>query len=101
MSWNMSRSSPIWPSLPGVILYAVAVLAVAAAVDAGLVVERFLQTAPFVSLFLCAILFAAWLGGAGPGLLATGLSVLAFEYYFIPQRIRLPFWTYRASPFLR
>jgi PAS domain S-box-containing protein len=84
MSWNMSRSSPIWPSLPGVILYAVAVLAVAAAVVAGLVVERFLQTAPFVSLFLCAILFAAWLGGAGPGLLATGLSVLAFEYYFIP-----------------
>ena len=80
----MSRSSSLRPSLPGVFLYAVAVLAVAAAVVAGLVVDRFLQTAPFVSLFLCAILFAAWLGGAGPGLLATGLSVLAFDYYFIP-----------------
>ena len=50
----------------------------------GLVVDRFLHTAPFVSLFLCAILLAAWLGGAGPGLLATGLSILAFKYYFIP-----------------
>ena len=83
----MPRSNSRWPSVSGVILsYAVAVLAVAAAVVAGLVVDRFLQTAPFVSLFLCAILFAAWVGGAGPGLLATGLSILAFDYYFIPPR---------------
>ena len=81
----MARSSPLWPSAPGAILrYAVAVLAVAAAAVAGLLLDRFLQTVPFVSLFLCAILFAAWLGGAGPGLLATGLSILAFYYYFIP-----------------
>jgi len=81
------RSSPRWPSISGVILsYAVAVLAVAAAVVAGLLVDRFLQTAPFVSLFLCAILFAAWVGGAGPGLLATGLSILAFDFFFIPPR---------------
>ena len=81
----MARSSPLWPATSGAILhYAVAVLAVAAAVVGGLVADRLLQTAPFVSLFLCAILFAAWLGGAGPGLLAAGLSVLAFDYYFIP-----------------
>jgi PAS domain S-box-containing protein len=81
----MARSSPLWPSAPDAILrYAVAVLAVAAAAVAGLLLDRFLQTVPFVSLFLCAILFAAWLGGAGPGLLATGLSILAFYYYFIP-----------------
>jgi K+-sensing histidine kinase KdpD len=60
------------------------ILAVAAAVVAGVLADRLLQTAPFVSLFLCAILFAAWLGGAGPGLLAAGLSTLAFDYYFIP-----------------
>ena len=83
----MPRSSPRWPSISGVILsYAVAVLAVAAAVVTGLLVDRFLQTAPFVSLFLCAILFAAWVGGAGPGLLATGLSILAFDFFFIPPR---------------
>ena len=28
--------------------------------------------------------FAAWLGGVGPGLLAAGLSILAFYYYFVP-----------------
>ena len=81
----MARSSPLWPSAPGAILrYAVAVLAVAAAAVVGLLLDRFLQTAPTVSLFLCAVLFAAWFGGAGPGLLATGLSIPTFDYYFIP-----------------
>jgi len=81
----MARSSPQWPSAPGAILhYAVAVLAVAAAAVVGWLLDRFLHTAPFVSLFLCAVFLAAWLGGAGPGLLATGLSILIFDYYFIP-----------------
>ena len=81
----MSRSSPLWPSVPGTILYyVIAVLAVAAAVIAGMLVDRFLQSAPFVSLFLCAVLVAARLGGVGPGVLATALSILAFQYFFIP-----------------
>jgi PAS domain S-box-containing protein len=81
----VSRSSPLWPAVPRIVLhYAVAILAVAAAVVAGLVLDHFLQTAPVVSLFLCMILLAAWLGGAGPGLLATALSILALDYYFIP-----------------
>lgn len=81
----MARLSPLWPFAPGAILhYAVAVLAVAAAVAAGLLLESVLQTTPFVSLFLCAILFAAWLGGAGPGLLATSVSVVTFAYFFLP-----------------
>src|SRR6266478_3402345 len=75
---SMARSNPLWPSAPG------AILAVAAAAVVGLLLDRFLQTAPTVSLFLCAVLFAAWFGGAGPGLLATGLSILTFDYYFIP-----------------
>jgi len=81
----VSRSSPLWPAVPRIVLhYAVAILAVAAAVVAGLLLDHFLQAAPVVSLFLCMILLAAWLGGAGPGLLATALSVLALDYYFIP-----------------
>ena len=81
----MARSSPLSLATSGAILpYAVAVLAVAAAVVAGVAADRLLQTSPFVSLFLCAILFAAWFGGAGPGLLAAGLSILAFDYFFIP-----------------
>src|SRR5215475_8438433 len=76
---NVPQSSPPWPSLRGAIPhYVAAVLAVAAAVVAGLLVDRFLQSAPFVSLFLCAILLAAWLGGLGPGLLAIGLSHSGF-----------------------
>ena len=42
-----------------------------------------LESAP-VSLFLCAVMFSAWLGGVGPGLLATVLSALAFYYSFLP-----------------
>jgi PAS domain S-box-containing protein len=80
----VSRSSPLWPSVPKVIFhYGVAVLAVAAAVGVGRVVDSFFQAAPFVSVFLCAILLAAWVGGPGPGLLATGLSILAFDYFFL------------------
>jgi DNA-binding NtrC family response regulator len=42
-----------------------------------------LESAP-VSLFLCAVMFSAWLGGVGPGFLATVLSALAFYYSFLP-----------------
>ncbi|HKB88961.1 MAG TPA: PAS domain S-box protein, partial [Opitutaceae bacterium] len=35
--------------------------------------------------FLCAIMFSAWFGGAMPGLVATGLSLLAFYYHFLAQ----------------
>jgi signal transduction histidine kinase len=52
-------------------------------VAAALVIARFLElrlvSAP-VSLFLCAIIFSAWFGGAGPGLWALVLSHLAFVY---------------------
>lgn len=39
------------------------------------------------SLFLAAVMASAWFGGLGPGLLATGLSVLASVYVLLPQRI--------------
>jgi PAS domain-containing protein len=42
-----------------------------------------LESAP-VSLFLCAVVFSAWFGGVGPGLLAAMLSALAFYYSFLP-----------------
>jgi C4-dicarboxylate-specific signal transduction histidine kinase len=44
--------------------------------------EAYAVTAP-VSLFLCAIMFSAWFGGFGPGLLAITLSILAFKYYYV------------------
>lgn len=42
-----------------------------------------LESAP-VSLLLCAVMFSAWFGGAGPGFLATLLSALVFYYSFLP-----------------
>ena len=63
--------------------YAVAALGVTAAVIANLLLETYLQASPTLFLFLCAIILAAWFGGVGPGLAATALSVLAFDYFFL------------------
>jgi PAS domain S-box-containing protein len=68
---------------PAIWRYGIAVLAVAVA----LIISRWpplhLQDSP-VSLFLCAVILSAWFGGAGPDLLSTALSALAFYYYFLP-----------------
>ena len=42
-----------------------------------------LESAP-VSLFLCAVILSAWLGGIGPSSLAIILSAVAFYYSFLP-----------------
>jgi signal transduction histidine kinase len=42
-----------------------------------------LEQSPSV-LFFAAVALSAWYGGLGPGLLATGLAVLALDYFFIP-----------------
>ncbi|WP_454620739.1 ATP-binding protein [Bradyrhizobium cenepequi] len=61
--------------------YAVAILSVAAALFASKGAVEYLNIEPYVSLFLCAIMFAAWFGGLGPGLVSTALAGLAFEYF--------------------
>jgi C4-dicarboxylate-specific signal transduction histidine kinase len=61
--------------------YAVAILSVSAALFASKVAVDYLDIEPYVSMFLCAIMFAAWFGGLGPGLLSTVLAGLAFEYF--------------------
>jgi K+-sensing histidine kinase KdpD len=81
----MSNLRPPWWPKPSLIArYAMAVLSVVVALVTGLLLNRFLETAPFVSLFLCAIMVTSWYGGVGPGLFATALSILAFDYYFLP-----------------
>ena len=89
----MSRFSPLqWHNQSTIWSYEVAVLCVGAA----LIIARWpvlhLQDAP-VSLFLCAVILSAWIGGVWPGLLATALSVLTFYYYFLP-----PFHSLQAKP---
>jgi transcriptional regulator with PAS, ATPase and Fis domain len=63
--------------------YGAAVLSVLAALLISHWPFLHLESAP-VSLFLCAVMFSAWLGGVGPGFLATVLSALAFYYSFLP-----------------
>ncbi|MEW9584349.1 ATP-binding protein [Paraburkholderia sp. DGU8] len=81
----MSRSSPLqWSRRSAFANYAVAVLSVAVALVAALLLEPHMQSSPFVSLSLCAIMLSAWFGGLSPGLVATALSVAGFTYYFVP-----------------
>jgi K+-sensing histidine kinase KdpD len=77
--------------------YAVATLGVIAAVIAALLLETNVQSSPIVSLFLCAIMFAAWFGGIGPGLAATALSIFAFDYFFLAP-IFSPDWIHKDIP---
>jgi PAS domain S-box-containing protein len=89
----MSRPNPVlWSKPPMIWGYGIAVLSVAAA----LIISRWpplhLQDSP-VSLFLCAVILSALVGGVWPGLLATTLSGLAFYYYFLP-----PIYSLDAKP---
>ena len=71
-----------WPfNVLPIAKYTVALGTVAVALAGSRLLDDFAVTAP-VSLFLCAVMFSAWLGGFGPGLLATVLSILAFKYYY-------------------
>jgi PAS domain S-box-containing protein len=64
--------------------YAMAALSVAAAIIATEVATRLLQAEAIASLMLCAVIFAAWVGGFGPALLAIILALFAFHYYLVP-----------------
>jgi PAS domain S-box-containing protein len=90
VSWSIDRdrtmlnSNPLlWPRPPMLVRYVIAVLSVGTALIIGQLPALHLQAAP-VSLFLCAVMFSAWFGGVGPGLLAVLLSVLTFDYYVLP-----------------
>src|SRR6266550_2415936 len=63
--------------------YAIAGLTAIAAVAAAVAFDRSLGTGPSVSLFLCTIMFVAWVSGTGPALLAAALTILAFGWFFL------------------
>jgi transcriptional regulator with PAS, ATPase and Fis domain len=63
--------------------YAIAVLSVGVALLLSHLQFFHLESAP-VSLFLCAVMLSAWVGGEGPGAVAIGLSGLGFYYSFLP-----------------
>jgi PAS domain S-box-containing protein len=70
-------------SLDIALRYGVAALAVGVALLIKLLLDPLtVQNTPFLLIF-SAIIVSAWYGGLGPGLMATGLSVLATDYFFL------------------
>ena len=82
----MSKSNPPrWRSTSSAISrYAIAVLSVGIAIVVAELLTVFLHTEPIASLMIAAVMFVAWFGGFGPGLLAIALAVLAIHYYVVP-----------------
>jgi signal transduction histidine kinase len=88
-----SRASPLQPVPPPSGIHRLAVSRIGHYVTAvlivlvALIIQRilwpFMSRSPFL-FFYGAVILAAWRGGWGPGLLATGLSMLAVNYYFLP-----------------
>jgi K+-sensing histidine kinase KdpD len=62
--------------------YAWPIAASALALLLALVLEPLIEPGPFLP-FLAAVVVSAWYGGLGPGLLATGIGVLASSYIFL------------------
>ncbi len=89
----MSKFNPLlWRKPPEIWGYGIAVLSVSAVLLISRWPPLHLEGAP-ASLFLCAIVISAWLGGVGPGLLALVLSCLAFNYYFLN-----PLYSFAVKP---
>src|SRR5271163_2502796 len=64
--------------------YVVAILSVVLAAVAAQILTVLLHTEPIASSMISAVMFAAWFGGFGPGLLAIAVAILAFHYYVVP-----------------
>jgi C4-dicarboxylate-specific signal transduction histidine kinase len=70
--------------------YVVSVITVAAALGLNLLSWPLVRGTPS-SLFFAAVMMSAWYGGLGPGILATVLSALSLDYFFIAPVYSLKF----------
>jgi PAS domain S-box-containing protein len=68
--------------------YGIAVLSVGIALALALALGEINVQTPF-TVFLTAVAVAAWFGGPGPGLLATGLAGVILFYMFLPPAFTL------------
>src|SRR5260370_16061971 len=69
------------PKPPTIAHYAMAVLSVAVAIIVAELITRLLQAEPIASSMLCAVIFAAWFGGFGPGMFGPSTAPLRLPYY--------------------
>ena len=70
--------------------YGMALAATVLATGASLLLWPLIDPNAF-ALFCAAVMVSAWYGGLGPGLLATGLAVLASAYLIVPNAQTLAF----------
>jgi PAS domain S-box-containing protein len=70
--------------------YPLAVVAVAAATVVAWLLSPLLGPLIFPAYF-AAVILSAWYGGVGPGLVTTGLSVLAASFFLLEPRFRFSF----------
>jgi len=68
---------------PVILDYGIACATPALAVVLDVSFSRLWGIDPPASVFLCGILIVAWVSGPGPALLATALTVLAFDYFLM------------------
>src|SRR5580704_8451462 len=80
----IKRDPPQRPKPRTISYHAMAVLSVAVGIIAAEFITRQLHAEAIASSMLCAVIFAAWLGGFGPALMAIALALLAFHYYLVP-----------------
>lgn len=69
--------------------YVIAITAVAAALVLSVIIHHFVPRTDVWPLFLAALMFSAWRGGLGAGLLATAFSALVGLYFFLPPQYSL------------
>src|SRR6267154_5725350 len=84
---NMSTSTlslrPLRLKWPVILNYGIACVTPALAVVLDASFSRLWGIDPPASMFLCGILIVAWVSGPGPALLATALTVVAFDYFLM------------------
>jgi PAS domain S-box-containing protein len=80
MSTSTLSSRLKWPVI---LNYGIACVTPALAVVLGVSLNRLWGIEPPASVFLCGIIIVAWVSGPGPALLATALTVLAFDYFLM------------------
>jgi signal transduction histidine kinase/CheY-like chemotaxis protein len=99
-SWLLSRISSGYKLEKGYMFvltskslrYLVAIAATAVVFTARFMLEPTLGDVAQLLLFTLSVVAAAWRGGLGPGLLATALSAILAEYFFIE-----PLYSFRAK----
>src|SRR5262245_9475859 len=94
-SWLLPRISPryrlekgymsAWPSKA--LRYFIAIAATAVAFTARFLLKSALGNVAPLLTFTLSVVVSAWYGGLGPGLLATALSLILGDYFFIAESV--------------